>query len=319
MNTSEPHLPVKKQSYDIDALYSAYDKAIKEDDWEQMESLLDDAALLINTDTGGQTEFLELMSRFLLGSSSLNLIFTKLTYSLDEPYEIYCTDLCGLSSEKEGSVVTVKDALFQGLACVASLRSTSLIMEQCDGSKPKVLLVGTFKDKVTDENKIEELDKALQDVIKPTSFYKDNMILYPGKKKIILAVNNYSGDENEIRHIRQTLKHLMDKCFTKVLIPIHWLMFNLSIQHKQSPVLSFVTCKRLARKLKIDENELLKALNFLHDSVGTLFYYPEISDFFKNNIICDTKVSNPIVNNELSSLKRHWGKRKSIYLVSMLL
>ena len=283
-----------------------------------MKILLRDAALIINTDTGGQTEFLELLSRFLLGSSSLNLIFTKLTNPLDKPYEISSTDQYGFSNEKEDSVVTAKDVLFQGLACVASLRSTSLNMEQCDGSKPKVLLVGTFKDEVTDENKIEELDKALQDVIKTTSFYKDNMILYPGKNKIILAVNNHSGDKNEIRHIRQTLKDLMDKCFTEVLIPIHWLMFNLSIQNEQSPVLSFVKCKRLASKLKIDVNELPKALNFLHDSVGTLFYYPEISDFFKDNIICNTKVSNPIVNNELSSLKRHWYKRKSIYLVSIL-
>ena len=297
VNISEPHLPVKKQSYDLDALHSAFDKAIKEDDWEQMDSLLDDAALLINTDTGGQTEFLELMSRFLLGSSSLNLIFTKLTYSLDDSYEIYSTDLCGLSSEKENSKVTVNDVLFQALASVASLKqsdydsdeASSSNTEQCHISKPRALIVGTFRDKVSSE-KVKELDKALQERIKVTNFYDDNMIVYPAEGQVILPVNNYSGQEEDICDKRKVLQDLMKKCFDKVSIPIHWLMLNLSIQNEQSPVLTYVKCKRLARKLKIDENELQNALRFLHDSIGTLFYYPEISDFFKNNIIRDIQV-----------------------------
>ena len=50
--------------------------------------VLDDTMYLINTDTGGQTHFQELMSSFILGPA-LNLIFSRLTDSLEDEYKIY--------------------------------------------------------------------------------------------------------------------------------------------------------------------------------------------------------------------------------------
>ena len=70
--------PSEKTHTDIpceDEIFSSFQQAVANEDWDTIKYVLDDMMYLINTDTGGQTEFLELMSRFILGPA-LNLIFS---------------------------------------------------------------------------------------------------------------------------------------------------------------------------------------------------------------------------------------------------
>ena len=149
------------------------------EDWDTIKYLLEDTMYLIHTDTGGQTQFLDLMSRFLMGPA-LNLIVRRLTDSLDKDYKIYCTNDEGVSTEEEDSIITLEEVLIQALASIAcmeirmSLTSLAMILRKDDIHVPsctsKALFVGTFKGK-TSEEEFKVKDTILRRKIEQNEFY----------------------------------------------------------------------------------------------------------------------------------------------------
>ena len=144
---------------DIEVIFSSFQEAMAKEDWDTIKYLLEDTMYLISTDTGGQTEFLDLMSRFLMGPA-LNLIVSRLTDSLNQVYKICCTNEEGVSTEEEDSVVTLEEVIFQalaGIACMETSFESDGNSEKDDdavhipASSSKAMFVGTFKDKITEE------------------------------------------------------------------------------------------------------------------------------------------------------------------------
>ena len=84
---------------------------------------LDNIVLLINTDTGGQAEFLEMHAALVTGPS-LYLLFWKLIDQFDKEYKMHYTNDKGVSTEEEDSTTTVEEVLFQALASIACFSST---------------------------------------------------------------------------------------------------------------------------------------------------------------------------------------------------
>ncbi len=139
-------------------------------DYERVQCLLEDVIYLITTDHGGQTEFLDLMSRFLMGPS-LNLIFSRLTDSFDQVYKIYSTDE-GVSTDKEDSIVTLEEITLQTLASIACLdvpaeqdHSSTITelneAENCIPCSSKAMFVGTFRNLISTEE-FTERDEVLK-------------------------------------------------------------------------------------------------------------------------------------------------------------
>ncbi len=148
-----------KESHAINVaeIYPAYIEAAAEHNEDKVKYLLKDTIYLITTDHGGQTEFLDLMSRFLMGAS-LHLIFSRLTDSWDCVFKIYCTNEDGVSTEKEDSIVTLEEVTFQTLASIACMKNTSDKLKSNKASNAdlekanivtKAMFVGTFRDKVS--------------------------------------------------------------------------------------------------------------------------------------------------------------------------
>ena len=63
---------------DLEETFSVLNEAMKDDQWDKVKFMLDDLILLINTDTGGQAEFLSLQASLVLGPS-LNLLYLSLS------------------------------------------------------------------------------------------------------------------------------------------------------------------------------------------------------------------------------------------------
>ena len=103
---------------DIEETFSIIMTAIKADDWDKVKYLLDDLTLLINTDTGGQAEFLDLQSSLVQGPS-FNLLFSRLIDELHSMFQACFTNKEGISTEKEDSTLTVAEVLFQALSSIA--------------------------------------------------------------------------------------------------------------------------------------------------------------------------------------------------------
>ena len=287
--------PSKK---DLEETFSLISKVMEDKQWDKTKFLLEDLILLINTDTGGQAEFLELQASLVQGPS-LNLLYMRLVDDLDSQFQTYYTNEEGVSTEKEDSSTTVKDVLFQALSSIACFSGSFPDSEDAGGdstedslsarvSQSKAVFVGTHRDLVS-EGEFRRKDQLLQSRILDTEFYERNIIEFASEDQLMLAVDNMRGGKEEIDQIRKTLERIIKRSFKKVPIPASWLMLNLCLRKTGLRTMSLRDCEELAKKLHISPKELQDALWFLHHHIGVLLYYPEIPSL-RTTVICDIQV-----------------------------
>ncbi len=287
-----------KESYALNVLeiYPTYIEAVAEHNEEKVKYLLKDTIYLITTDYGGQTEFLDLMSRFLMGAS-LHLIFSRLTDSWDSVFKMYCTNEEGVSTKKEDSIVTLEEVTFQTLASIACMKNMSdkLTSNQASNADlekadivTKAIFVGTFRDKVS-LSQFRERDQILKKKIEQTEFYHQDIVEYASEEFPTLALDNKKGTIEEINKARETFENCIKKNLGKVHIPCSWLMFSIVLRSKERHVMTLKECNEIAESLNISLSDVRNVLWFLHYHIGILLYYPEVRGF-ENIVICDVKV-----------------------------
>ena len=174
------------QHHITEDILSLISDAVSRDNTD-LQKLLDDMILLINTDTGGQAEFLDLHSS-LVDGPSLNLLFHRLQDDLHSVFETHYTYDNGSSTRKVESTLTVEEVLFQALSSIACFSGCFLedgnpqekdsIQSKVSKSKSKVMFVGTHRDEVPDEADFIKKDDALKMKIEDTKFFDNNIIKY---------------------------------------------------------------------------------------------------------------------------------------------
>ncbi len=279
-------------------IYPTYIEAAAEHNEEKVKYLLKDTIYLITTDHGGQTEFLDLMSRFLMGAS-LHHIFSRLTDSWDCVFKMYCTNKDGVSTEKEDSIVTLEEVTFQTLASIACIKNTSDKLTSNQDSNTdldkasivtKAMFVGTFRDEVS-LSQFKKRDQILRKKIEQTEFYHQDIVEYASEEFLTLALDNKKRTVEEINTARETFENCIKKNLGKVHIPCSWLMFSIVLRSKGKRTMTHEERSKIAESLNIGLSDLTNVLWFLHYRVGTLLYYPDVRGF-ENIVICDVKVSN---------------------------
>ena len=275
-------------------------------DLDRLKYELEGAIMLINTDTGGHTEFLDLHASLVHGPS-FNLLFSKLTDSLLKTFKVEYTDESGKSYEEDNSA-TVEEVLFQALSSIACFSS-----DGAGNPKSKVMFVGTHRDCITKEEFIEK-DRLLQEKIMPTEFF--NVIEFASEKDdvrveamggvdgtgrrspdptqhtcntLMLEVNNRTGDQGELDRIRSRLREVITKSFDEIRIPISWLLLSIYIRRMDDYQIPYKRCEEIAARLTITPHDLKEVLHFLHYTLGVVLYYPEI-EALRETVICKTQV-----------------------------
>ena len=276
---------------DDDPIKSIIDETMEAgDDWKEIEYLLEDAVLISNIDAGGHAEFLDLQACLLPGAS-FKLIYCRLIDELDKPYKVYYTNWEGVSTKEEDSCYTEEDVIFQilsGIACVQDsfpsdkIKGNSSTVESLKSLKSRVMFMATYRDKVSAEE-FRKKDDLLYEKIKTTEFYDKNIIARASNDHLMLEVNNMTGDRGEIQRIQETLERVI-YTFDPIEIPVAWLVLSLYLRSK-FPKLPLKECEAIAKKLRIDPEELQLALYFLHHRVGVLLYYPDIEGL-KDTVFC---------------------------------
>ena len=269
------------------------------EDLVEIQFLLNDLnrlILLINTDTGGHPEFLDMLSALVMGPS-LYLLYHRLIDSLDKPFKITFTYPDGECTDEDESTITVEEILFQILASIACFSNPE--QEQSTKSMPekyhicsRALFVGTHLDGIKNKE-LSEKQKFLRDRIKNTSFNK-GILLSVRKDEPILTVDNYEGDDNDRKETQKVLEEVIRENFKEIEIPAAWLILSLYLRKDidSSPrkrIMSLDDCEKQAIKLGIDSTELQSALRFLHHCMGLVLYYPEVKEI-KNKVFCDVQV-----------------------------
>ena len=254
--------------------------------WDTLQCALDDIILLSSADTGGHAEFLD-MHAALINGPSFNLFFSRLTDKLDETFKVYFTDENHTSSQEEDSDSNVKEVMFQVLSSITCFGNShctgapslsenvgaSGLKRALEIQHSKIMFVGTYKDKVTDDE-FEKRDAEILQEVESTAFFKHVMFADHAKKQLMIKVDNQAGGEAEINEIRAILKEKIEKCFKKIPIPASWFVLSLLIRNHGHPTMSLKRCEVLAGELYIAPPELQTALWFLHHGLGVLLYYP---------------------------------------------
>ncbi len=291
-STPSHQLPLTKEYFE--KLLDIFRKAKSPQDFDKAIHKLENTIMLLNSDTGGQAAFLEMLGPLVVGPS-LYLVYHRLTDQLDKEYDIWATNKEGKSTEKEKSTITVEDFLFQALTsvycyshskdekCPEGLNEEA--SKKCHGlsRRSKAMLVGTFLDEFEKNGgDLKERDLLLQTKFK-------HLVEYGSDEQLVLAVNNKSGGEADVDKLRSSLEKVIKRCFGKIKIPASWLMLSLCIRFKGDPTLKLSECEVLAHELGIDRDELQIALWFFHHMMGIHLYYKEVKEL-EDVVICDVKV-----------------------------
>ena len=244
----------------------------------KLKELVDEPWMLYITDTGGQPEFQELLPILVSGPSLFFLVFS-LHLELNERFQVEYITSHGKAAVPYEAGLTVQEMLLQSLATIASTSVFRMVGDKKVVIQPNIFLVATHKDLVSEEH-IHRVDIALQEVVKGTQAYKDGMVQFGSESHMIIAVNNLSEGEEDVQQIRGAVERIGKRGDDyRVKTPFSWLMFSNIMQQMKSPVLKYAQCYSVAQQCGIDTREEMNdALRFLHENVGVVRYYHNVSE-----------------------------------------
>lgn len=291
-------------------IYDFFTEALSTN-WEEIKFLCENTALLNMSDTGGQPEFMDMLPALVIGPA-LYLIFCKLNQPLQSHYTIsYLSPSSGESTIPIQSTYTVEEVMFQALSAITCLSTSDQSLNDASdgdlhglgilGSQPsastksKAFIVGTHKDLVSEEE-IEVFDADIQERVRATDFFREDVIQFASENRLVLAIDNKSGGAEEIFRVRKFLEEQMQQIFSKLSIPAAWLVFSLCLRKRPERTTNLQDCLLLAEQLGMPSGEAKLALWFLHHYAGALMYFPEVPELH-DTVINDIQVVYDSVTN----------------------
>ena len=270
--STQPHLPFPSTTNTVDLKPSVdfCQNALRTNPFYAVRASQERGWMVYLTDMGGQIEFQELLPLLVSGPSVFFLVF-RLDHDFNKQFMVEYVRSTGTTSEPYQSNFTVKEALLQSLASIASMGTYVNKGEQAP-LRSKVFFVGTHKDKVF-QKRINRIDRCLQQMVRSTGLYREGMIQFASESRMLLAVNNLSRDDSDVKLIRAAVERVGTQGDFKIRAPPFWMIFSLTIRQHKERVLSYEECFEVARQCGIEtQEELNEALWFLHTKVGLIRY-----------------------------------------------
>ena len=227
------------------------------------------------SDVGGQTEFQEMLPSLVSGPSLYFLTF-PLHKGLNERFRVEYQHPTNGNIVPIESTSSNKEVLLQSLSSITSTRSYTKALDGKSVS-PKVLLIGTHRDQIPSEQQLMEIDQQLQDIIKKTAAFKENMIVFCSESQMVFAVDNTSDDDADIQQVRDAVERLaVSTDDYRIQTPYTWMIFAATLRHLPERVLSIEKCLEVGKECGIDtKDELNNALWFLHHNVGIIRHFQD--------------------------------------------
>ena len=267
--------------------------ALRNERWGDIQSILEGSFTIYFTDVGGQPEFQEIIPALTAGPTVFFLVF-NLTDNLNQKYRVQYFVSATEKTKSYESSFTLKDVIQQSLASIASTCSyTTYTSEKFVPVRPKVIIIGTHKDKASEEQ-IKAIQQELKQLLEDKDYYRQNMIKFASEDEPAVTVNNLSSDDNDAQKVRAMVDRIAsDPCF-RIPTPLPWLVLSLLLRFLKVPVISYQQCLSAASECGIGtKEELNEALWFLHTKFGIVRYFrdvPELQDIVILNpqLIFDT-------------------------------
>ena len=176
-------------------------------------------AFLRTEDTGGQPELMDVLPALTIGPG-LYLVFFNLQWNLKKEFKVFYQHPSGKTTTPDESKITLEEMLLSTLSSISCSNASSNLLkteeanssdmrEILESSKSVAYLVGTHKDKVTEEH-ISQLDEDLQSIIRGTDFFDKGLVKFCSEGKLIVAMDNMNGGVEEVKAIREMLDTAME-------------------------------------------------------------------------------------------------------------
>ena len=276
---------------EVEKVFEAFTKVLQTPRQKQLKVLLDGTVLLNMVDAGGQPAFLEMLPALTIGPA-LYLIFFRLDQGLNERYQIQFVSEDNKDIQLGDSSYTVAEVIFQALSSIAWFSCPAPRIANMPNPSHVAMFVGTHKDLLSGELEIKVKDGTLQENLKEvldTDLFKavKNFLHYASNDQLMFAIDNMTGDEEELKKVCERLEQVIEQEFDYFPIPGSWLMFSIFLCKMGKRTLSLLQCQEIADRLKVKNTD--EALWFLHHCVGTLMYFPDIEEL-KDVVICDPQL-----------------------------
>ena len=230
------------------------------------------------TDSGGQPQFLEVISIF-IHNISVGIIVIKLNDRLDYSpmMEFY----------KEGQSVGEPYKSWYSQEHVVRSFMRALTSQAGEGKDVKFLFIGTHKDRMGECNEsIEEKNDKLREIVH--SFNMEANVIYNGAN-LIFAINAETPGDEDWDVMKQVKRGLV-KCadVPSTPIPLRWFIMDLALQRfvleTKQAVLTESKCLELVANYHFDKASFKAGLEYLHQ-VKHILYYKK-----KRLVIADTQI-----------------------------
>ena len=221
-------------------------------------------------DSGGQPHFHNLLPHFVHGIS-VALFVHRLSRKLEEYPMVEYFERNQAIGEAYRSNLTTEDTL---KCLVRSMQSHTI-----DDEKPKLVFIGTFRDKIEQSSEtLEKKNKKLRKLLTPE--FADQLIFCQNDlDSLIFPLNAKSPGAHEGRMAELIRSVVESSPSRKATIPIWWYVLQITLKklsaHFDRMVLSKRECLEVAFQLDLSESALLEALKLFHQQ-HIFHYYPEI-------------------------------------------
>ena len=296
-----PTSPHAVNSYDGEYPKDLFKRAVKLRRMDALREHFESSWMLYLTNTGGQTEFQELLPILVCGPSVFFVTF-PLNKSLDDRYMVRYDG--SHESYTYQSSATLMEEILQTLATIEALDRSRTYNK----GTLKIFLVGTHKDKLTAEpecsvnDQLRSIDKRLRERVEKTfgSLCSQGSIVFAmNARQLMFTVNNFAEEQTDFYDIQLRLQKEVEECDNFAIeCPSTWLIFSLILRakHTLDNVLSYSHCFNLAKRCCIETvTELHEALSFIHTRLGLVRYFPV--EKLNKLIIIDPQILFEIITN----------------------
>ena len=227
------------------------------------------------SNTGGQMEFQEVLPLLVSGPCMFFYTF-RLDRDLNECYEIHYELPDGTTSDSYKSSISTIEGIVQSLASIAAMGIFVYRGSQKRKVRlrPKVLFIGTHKDRLDKERATDIIASIDQNLQKSTSQFS-NLIEFASKDQMLFAVNNFSEDGTVFQDIRSSVERIVERHEFEMVSPSRWLIYSLALRRLKAEIVTYEECFEIAKQCGItDKEELTEALHFIHTKMGLIRYFP---------------------------------------------
>ena len=252
-------------------------------------------------DSGGQPQFLEILSAF-IRNVSLLLLLVKLSEELSDTPTVEYFSPDGKSYQLGVFPLSNEQILLQA-AQLSLFHKPQISLPQNiiekEQSQPNMVLVGTFADqeskcKETRSEKNSQLKKLFKPFQKQLLPRSGSEIIFPVNAKSAGQGKNEDPVASELRRVIQKLAPRL-----RMRFPLMWYFLEMELRRLGEKIITKSECWEIAKKLGFESEEALEAaLHYLHEA-NLFLYYPDV---LSNTIFVDPQA---VLSNITQLYERH--------------